>query len=594
MPKGHLPVRSYLAVPVKSRSGEVLGGLFFGHHERGVFRKEDELTLDAVSAHAAIALDNAKLYQAARQAEAQAQAEREKLRQLFLQSPALIIILKGPDHLFEFVNASAYKLLGGVEVIGKPLSEAIPEFPAERRKLLDRVFLTGERYAEEAMSSTRDWQRNGRPHERFFNMVYEPYRGTDGRVEGLMAFGFEVTDQVLANRKIERVVQELEVANRAKDEFLAVVSHELRTPLNAILGWTRMLRSSSFSEEKRSRALETIERNANAQAQLIEDLLDVSRIISGKLRLDVASVDVASVLDEAIDVVRPAAYAKGIRLKQTLDPNAGPILGDPNRLKQVIWNLLTNAVKFTPKGGSVHIALRKRDSSIEIVVSDSGQGIEPEFLEHVFERFRQADATTTRKHGGLGLGLAIVRSLVELHGGTVRVTSEGLGKGSSFIVCLPISPLRGAEIESPPAVRLVMKSSLQPSTELANVHVLVVDDEDDARDLVAEMLISAGAEVSTAASAREALGFVRERRPDLVVSDIGMPGEDGYSFIKQLRELPASQGGRTPAIALTAYARVEDRTKALLAGFNMHVTKPVEPRELIALLSSLAALFERK
>ncbi|MFZ5895761.1 MAG: ATP-binding protein [Myxococcota bacterium] len=525
--------------------------------------------------------------------EKEAQVEREKLRQLFVQAPALVVILRGPNHVYDFVNAAAQRLLNSDDIVGRPLREVMPDLPPERLEVIDRVFRTGERYVADNLGSTRDWNRNGRPYERFFNVVYEPYRNASGRIEGVMSFGFEVTEQVLANRKIEAVIQELESANRTKDEFLATVSHELRTPLNAILGWVRMLRSGTLSTEKQARALETIDRNASAQAQLIEDLLDVSRIISGKLRLDVSAVEIATIVDEAIESVRPAATAKGLLLSQTVVPHVGPILGDPDRLRQVVWNLLTNAVKFTPKGGSVHVNVERNESSITVAVSDTGQGIPPEFVSHVFEQFRQADSTTTRKHGGLGLGLAIVRSLVELHGGSVRAESEGLGKGATFTVSLPISAVRSSGFERPPALRLVASSAFRAHGELTGVHVLVLDDEDDARNLLAEILSGCGARVSTASSVAQAMGLIESTRPDVIVSDIGMPGEDGYDFIRQLRALPASSGGRTPAVALTAYCRVEDRTKALAAGFNMHAPKPIEPAELIAGLASLAALFER-
>jgi signal transduction histidine kinase/ActR/RegA family two-component response regulator len=530
--------------------------------------------------------------QSEERAEGAGRTERENLQKLLMQSPALIVITKGPDHVAEFVNSAAARLLGGEDLVGKPLREVLSE-REDRIQAIDHVYRSGERYVADNLSSVRDWNGNGCASERFFNVVYEPYRGPSAAIEGVMLFGFEVTEQVLANRKIESIVKELEVANRTKDEFLATVSHELRTPLNAILGWVKMLRSGSLSEDKRERALETIDRNASAQAQLIEDLLDVSRIISGKLRLDVRAVDVATVVEEALDSVRPAAAAKSVMLRRTLDPDAGPILGDPDRLRQVVWNLLTNAVKFTPKGGSVHVSLHKRDSAVHITVTDTGQGIPREFVDHVFEQFRQADSTTTRKHGGLGLGLTIVRSLVELHGGSVSAHSDGPGKGASFAVSLPISPVRSSSFERPPALSLVRTSEFRPQNELAGVHVLVVDDEDDARNLLAEILSEAGARVSTASSVASAMDFIARERPEVIVSDIGMPGQDGYDFIRQLRALPASAGGRTPAVALTAYCRVEDRTKALAAGFNMHATKPVEPTELIAGLASLAALFER-
>jgi signal transduction histidine kinase/ActR/RegA family two-component response regulator/PAS domain-containing protein len=379
-------------------------------------------------------------------------------------------------------------------------------------------------------------------------------------------------------------------ANEAKDEFLAIVSHELRTPLNAILGWVKMLRDG-LAEEKRARALETIERNARAQAQLIEDLLDVSRIVSGKLRLDVEPVDLPLVIERAVETVRPAAAAKNIDIRLVLDPKASPVLGDPERLQQVIWNLLSNAVKFSPKGRDVLVILRKRDSSVDVVIEDNGQGIEPSFLPHVFERFRQADPSTTRTKTGLGLGLAIVRNLIELHGGTVTAESEGVGRGATFCVCLPISPVRAPSFTRPPALQLAASGpKIECPPELAGIHVLVVDDEEDARDLVAELLVQCQVKVSTAASVPEALRIVEAERPTVIVSDIGMPEEDGYSLIRKLRALPPSKGGNIPAVALTAYARTEDRTKTLVAGFNMHIPKPVEATELLAVLASLTAV----
>lgn len=383
-------------------------------------------------------------------------------------------------------------------------------------------------------------------------------------------------------------------ASLAKDEFLAVVSHELRTPLNAILGWVRMLRDNAVPEGRQGHALETIERNAKAQNQLIEDLLDVSRIVSGKLRLDVSPVDLQSVVERAIETVRPAAAAKNISLKPTLDPDASPVMGDADRLQQVVWNLLSNAVKFSPKDSDVHIILCKRDSNIELTVRDPGRGIDAVFLPHVFERFRQADTGAARGTGGLGLGLAIVRNLVELHGGSIRAESEGAGRGAAFTVSLPISPLRAPSYVRPPALHLTtVAPHLEYPAELEGIDVLVVDDEADARELLATLLARGKMRVTTAATVEEAITLVRNNHPDIVISDIGMPGEDGYVLIKRLRALAPEDGARTPAVALTAFARTEERTKALVSGFNMHVPKPVEPAELLAVLASLAAGFQK-
>jgi PAS domain S-box-containing protein len=384
-------------------------------------------------------------------------------------------------------------------------------------------------------------------------------------------------------------------ASLAKDEFLAVVSHELRTPLNAILGWVHMLRENSVPEARQGHALETIERNARAQNQLIEDLLDVSRIVSGKLRLDVSPVDLQSVVERAIETVRPAASAKNISLKATLNPDAGPVMGDADRLQQVVWNLLSNAVKFSSRSSDVHIVLCMRESNVELMVRDQGQGIEPLFLPHVFERFRQADAGAARGNGGLGLGLAIVRNLVELHGGSIRAESDGPGRGAAFTVSLPISPLRSPSFVRPPALHLTaVTPHLEYPSELAGLDVLIVDDEADARELLSVLLERCKVRVTTAATVEEAIALVQKNRPDIVVSDIGMPEQDGYVLIKRLRALAPEEGGRTPAVALTAFARTEERTKALVSGFSMHVPKPVEPSELLAVLTSLAAGFPKE
>jgi signal transduction histidine kinase/CheY-like chemotaxis protein len=378
---------------------------------------------------------------------------------------------------------------------------------------------------------------------------------------------------------------------RTKDEFLATLSHELRTPLNAVLGWSQLLRAGKMGPNDLARGLEVIERNARAQTKLVEDLLDMSRIISGKARLDVRSVDLAVVIDAAIEAVRPAAQAKSIRVSKTLDLAWSQTMGDPARLQQIIWNLLSNAIKFTPSGGSVDVTLKRVDEDIEIAVTDTGQGIAPEFMPHVFERFRQADPSVTRVHSGLGLGLAISRHLVELHGGTVRATSEGSGRGSVFAIRLPGAPEQPRErvIEAPPPPS---EPSSEPGTytppPLNGVKVLVVDDDLDARELGARILLEHNADVLTAASAAEALDVIKRERLNVLVSDIGMPGEDGYALISKVRALGEDAGGTIPAIALTAFARADDRRRALLAGFQVHLPKPVDPIELIAAVAALA------
>jgi PAS domain S-box-containing protein len=386
----------------------------------------------------------------------------------------------------------------------------------------------------------------------------------------------------------EQERQRAEQASRLKDDFLGVLSHELRTPLTAILGWVQILRTRELAPDRRERALETIERNARAQTQLIEDLLDVNRIVSGKLRLDVRPTHPVKVIENALEVVRPAAEAKGLQLQALLDPEVGPLQGDPNRLQQVVWNLLSNAVKFTPQGGRVTVCLSRGPSHVEIEVKDTGDGISASFLPHVFERFRQADASSTRRHGGLGLGLAIVRQLVELHGGTVEAHSAGQGLGATFIVRLPLVAPRPDAVEPvraqpPPGVSLPVNYP----KELRGRRILVVDDDADARELLTTLFQEGGARVSSAASAAQALALLKQETPDLLVSDIGMPEMDGYALIREVRRGDAERGGRVPAVALTAYARMEDRSAALQAGFDTHVAKPLNSSELLGVAVSL-------
>jgi PAS domain S-box-containing protein len=460
MPKGHLPVRSYLAIPVRSRSGEILGGLFFGHPETGVFSARAERLVSGIAAQAAAAIDNARLYAAAtRSAE-------------------------------------------------------------------------GERAAR----------------------------------------------------------AQAEQAGKQKDEFLATLSHELRTPLNAILGWAQVLRRSAKNPDDTTRqGLEIIERNTRLQAQLIEDLLDMSRITSGKMQLDVQTLMPSTFIEAAIDTVQPAAGAKNIRLVKVLDHAAGPIAGDPGRLQQVLWNLLSNAIKFTPKDGRVQVLLERVNSHIEISVSDTGMGIKPDFLPNIFGRFQQADASTTRRHGGLGLGLSIVKHLVELHGGSVRVHSPGENLGTTFSVHLPLAATKPLDLGNE---RVHPRSAQSPHTgftmpNLDKVRVLVVDDEPDARDLVHHVLRECGAVVTTLPGAAEALAALEQESFDVILSDIGMPDVDGYEFLRRARKLLQQSQRRIPAIALTAFARSEDRTRALQAGFLVHVSKPVDPGELCATVASV-------
>ena len=396
----------------------------------------------------------------------------------------------------------------------------------------------------------------------------------------------EIRSKLLASEKSAR--KESEEANRLKDEFLATISHELRTPLTAIVGWATLLRSGDLDATAAARAAEIIYRNAHSQTQLISDLLDVARIISNKLLLTLTSVDLPSVIQLTLEAVTPEAESKGVRIESTIEPEFPAISGDADRLQQIIWNLLSNAIKFTPAGGTVHVRLRRVVSEAEISITDSGIGIDPQFLPHVFDRFRQANSATTRAHGGLGLGLSIVRELVELHEGSAQVHSEGHGKGATFIIRLPIAGPKSTSEKTHSAGISDKLAGLGSQTSLDGLKILVVDDEQDTRDFVRAVLEKCGSEVTTASSAAEALGAFEAQHPDFLISDVGMPGEDGYWLIGRVRALRADQGGQIPALALTAYARTADRLRVLRSGFQIHLPKPVEPTELIVAVASLA------
>jgi signal transduction histidine kinase/CheY-like chemotaxis protein len=482
-------------------------------------------------------------------------------------------------------------------MVGRPITTIIPpDRLDEEPRILARI-RAGERV--DHFETVRQ-RKDGRLID--VSVTISPIRGPTGRIVGASKVARDVTLQKRFNDELraakdaaERAREEAERVSRMKDEFLATLGHELRTPLNAILGWAQLIKVGGATPEEVAEAVATIERNARVQTQLVEDLLDMSRIISGKIRLDVQRVDVAGVIEAAVAAVRPAAEAKGVRLQVTLDPLAGPVRGDANRLQQVVWNLLSNAVKFTPRGGRVQVSLERVNSHLEVIVSDTGHGIAPEFLPHVFDRFRQADAGAARRHGGLGLGLSIVKQLAELHGGSVWAKSPGEGRGATFTVVLPLMVLHDDDADDAAAGRRVHPRTSAGDDDpcgpgglsLAGVGVLVVDDEPDARDLVRRILERCEARVVTAASAAEAVDAVRAGDVDVMLSDIGMPGEDGYALIRRVRALPGA-AGRTPAVALTAFARSEDRRRALLAGYQIHLAKPMEAAELIAVVASLA------
>lgn len=491
-------------------------------------------------------------------------------------------------------NPSAERVFGytAKEMIGQSVLKIIPpEGLEEEAQILARL-KAGERVEHfETIRVAKDGRRLQ------ISLTISPIKDPSGIIIGASKIARDITQEKERQAEREAILaaehaarRDAEQASRMKDEFLATLSHELRTPLSAILGWSQLLRRTEADPRQLEQGLDTIERNARMQTQLIEDLLDMSGIISGKVRLDIQSVDPIVFVEAAIETVMPSAQAKGIRIEKILDPAAGPISGDPNRLQQVVWNLLSNAIKFTPRDGKVQVVLQRVNSHIELIISDTGMGIRPEFLPHVFERFRQADSSSSRKHAGLGLGLAIVKQLVELHGGSVLAASEGENKGTSFTVFLPLTVVR--QTPEDPHRRhpdsMDSRARVFRRSNLAGLTILVVDDEPDARELVRRVLEECEAKVITAGSADEALRLLADiDRPNVLVSDIGMPEMDGYELLRRIRATDRGDA-RIPAIALTAFARSEDRTRALRAGFLVHIAKPVEPSELVATVASVS------
>jgi PAS domain S-box-containing protein len=516
----------------------------------------------------------------------------EERYRIVAETASEAIITIDHDSKIVFANRAAERIFGYSldEIIGSDLSMLIPDFMGSR----DQMGLTADLDGSDRKMS---WDsvgllgrhQNGRevPLELSFSEFMR-----DGK-PNFTGIARDITERKMVEAQQAELLtreqaarSEAERANRTKDEFLATLSHELRTPLTAMLGWTWMLRARELDNETYLRAVDTIERNVRAQAQLIDDLLDVSRIITGKLRLEVVPADLAPVIEAAIDTARPAAAAKGIQLHTELDPTANRIVCDPARMQQVVWNLLSNAVKFTPKNGRVTVSLKRTDAEVEIGVSDTGPGIAEEFIPHVFDRFRQADSSTTRLHGGLGLGLAIVRHLVELHGGTVKVENRTDGQGTSFVVSLPLTNVPTAEAD---AVAESDRGSLPISTPLDGVRILVVDDDSDTRDLLVATLLRSGAEPMAVATADEAFDAIRNAPPDVLISDVGMPVEDGYMLMRKVRVLEEQNGSnhRIPAMALTAYVGEGARRTALEAGFHTHLAKPIEPASLIEAIADL-------
>lgn len=487
-----------------------------------------------------------------------------------------------------FVNAAGLELMGLDDLAaarGLKVTEYFIE--AERPRVHDEVLPAALRDNYWEGELTFQHTRTGE-HIPVLYSVF-PIRDRSGAVAGLATITRDLRTQKLAESERARLLEaertaraQAEAANRAKDQFLATVSHELRTPLTAILGWTQMLRTGILAAEKQQRALDTIERNARIQAQLVDDLLDVARILAGKLELELEPVEIASVVVAAVETVRPAAESKDVRIEVAAESTA-PLVGDSRRLQQVVWNLLSNAVKFTPRGGLVTLRVERREGDIVLTVADTGTGIAPELLPHVFDRFRQAENVSTRRAGGLGLGLSIAHHIVAAHRGDIRAYSDGPGQGARFVVMLPAA-IASSHLHSGHA-----DSRLEIPAELSGRRVLVVDDETDMREYVGTLLRHAGMRVTAVASASEALAEIEREIPEMIVSDLAMPDVDGYQLIQRIRALPDTRGGRTPAIALTAFARPEDRVRAMRAGFQNHVAKPLDPAELFAVLVAFAA-----
>jgi signal transduction histidine kinase/ActR/RegA family two-component response regulator len=515
---------------------------------------------------------------------------RQELHGVFMQAPLPMALLKGPEHSFTLVNGPYVALVGGREVQGRALREV---FTADEVgyyvPYLNGVYESGEPILlQEAPLRLVD--ASGIASDRFIDVGYYPYHDpVTGVPAGVLAIIHDVTDKVAARVRESQSRERAEAASRAKDEFLAVVSHELRNPLSAILGWSRMLQGET-DPARVAKGLAVIDRNASAQAALIDDILEVSSIVAGKLLLEPRRVRVAAVVQNAVESIRPALRAKGIGFELVLEDEEIQLVVDPNRLQQVVWNLLSNAAKFTPEGGAVRAEVKRVDAHVLIRVTDTGKGITPEFLPFVFDRFRQADPSTTKRHGGLGLGLAIVRYLVELHGGRVEATSAGEGRGATFDVVLPVRAVEPREAtENARTAATADRGGARAASALLSlrgIRVLVVDDQSDARELVATVLVGAGAQVVEASSAAEAMATLQTASVNVIVSDVGMPLEDGYSLLRGVRSNAATRD--IPALALTAYARDEDRAEATAAGFDDHAAKPVDPDDLVQRVAALA------
>ena len=597
-------VGSLIGVPVVTRTGELEGALVLVHEAAYSFDTRDEELAVVTATYAAAAFENARLYEEARAARHRAELAELELRagearlRIALEAAGLGTWDYNPITAALRWDARC-KALAGLGADAEVTYETfLAGVHADDRARVDAA-------VQRALDPTTDHQ---------YDVEYRTIGIEDGVERWVSARGLAITEQertvrfigamldVTAKKRVEeeraallaseqRARAAAESASRSKDEFLATVSHELRNPLNAILGWSRMLvEERDVDSERVKKGLDVILRNAKAQVQLVEDILEVSRIVTGKLRLSTGTVDVAAVVEAAIETVRAAAQARRVTLSSRINGAMGTIIADEDRVQQILWNLLSNAVKFTPPGGTVCVSAQRFDGAVQLCVEDTGEGIDPDFLPYVFDRFSQFDGSTTRRHGGLGLGLAIVRHLAELHGGTVRADSAGRGHGAAFTVTLPLSPTTDIAADDERAVTSKLRlSRIAPRKLLAGRHVLVLDDDGDMRDLISMILEDAGATVFVASTVATAMTALEEHPPDVAVSDLAMPGEDGYAFADRVRAAKSEATRRVPLVAMTAYARAEDRRRVLAAGFDRHVAKPIEPEELVETLAAVIA-----
>jgi signal transduction histidine kinase/CheY-like chemotaxis protein len=564
--------------------GEVIGVALIGSAKNDSFSQAELRVFQAMAQRASWAVSRSQA--------------RRRVYELFEAAPVAMAVFRPPEFTCVFANRSCRDLFGGEDLVGRE-AFALGTAPDAVARL-ESVIRDGEGACLEDVPLQVTVRGTGPPEERFFRVSLHPLRDAMGQPEAVLAVNVDLTAEVLARRALEASRREAHLANHTKDEFLATLAHELRTPVSGILGWTARARVTG---REQPRAIEAIERSALAQLHLLDDMLDIARIASGRLRLEIAPADIARVLLDAVDAVRPAAEAKCIALDVRLGQDLGLFALDAGRIQQVVWNLLSNAAKFTPERGSVRLsAARTAGAGVVVSVSDSGEGIDARVLPHVFEPFRQGDSSTARVHRGLGLGLAIAKQLVAAHGGSIRAESEGPGKGATFTLELParaIAAISGWAEPDPPARPLALTPALglapvpsgpgedAAADRLAGARILVVDDEAEALELIARVLESAGARVHTSATAGDALQKMRVFRPDMIVSDLAMPQTDGYALIRNIRALPMELGGRTPAIALSARALADERQRAFTAGFEAHIPKPVDAGELVSRVSDL-------